>query len=159
MNRVISWLQNVFVNVILSLSLVSFAFLLNVAVGFDNSSQAQAKPLTPEATQYEVDGEDNPFKAEQDAGKENLQDTANRFFAETKKPQDAPEITKEIGENLNKPARETQQKAEGVLETIKEKLNLDQPIYPGTKEFVNDVQDNIQETAKGAKQAVDNIAP
>lgn len=159
MNRVISWLKNVFAHVILTLSLVGIAFLLNITVGFDNSSQAQAKPLTPEATQYEVDGEENPFKAEQEAGKENLQDTANRLFAENKKPQDAPEITKEIGENLNKPARETKQKAEGVLDTIKEKLNLDQPIYPGTKEFVNDVQDNIQETAKGAKQAVENAAP
>jgi hypothetical protein len=60
MNRLISWLQSVFVRVILTLSLVGIAFLLSAAVGYGNSFQAQAEPLTPEATQYQVNSKDSP---------------------------------------------------------------------------------------------------
>ena len=151
MNRVISWMQNAFVRGIVSLSIVGMAFLFNVALGFDNSLQAEAEPYTPEATQYQVNSNESPFR-------ENDQEKVNEIFEDNKNPQTAPETTQKIGESINKPARETKQKAEGILDTIKEKLNLDQPIYPGTKEFVNDVQEQAEETVEGVKQAVDKAA-
>jgi hypothetical protein len=144
-------MQNAFVRGIVSLSIVGMEFLFNVALGFDNSLQAEAEPYTPEATQYQVNSNESPFR-------ENDQEKVNEIFEDNKNPQTAPETTQKIGESINKPARETKQKAEGILDTIKEKLNLDQPIYPGTKEFVNDVQEQAEETVEGVKQAVDKAA-
>ncbi len=149
MNRVISWMQNAFVRVVVSLSIVGMAFLFNVALGFDNSFQAQAEPYTPEATQYQVNSKESPFR-------ENVQEKVNEIFEDNKNPQTAPETTQKIGDSINKPVRETKEKAEGILDTIKEKLNLDQPIYPGTKEFINDVQEQAEETVKGTQQAIDD---
>lgn len=164
---------------------VGITFLSSTLLVLGNSSNANAAALTPEATQYQVDG--NPFQAEQDAGEKNAQDTANRLFQENKQPLEAPETTQKIGEALTKPAKATKQKLEGiagnikdtaedvqntaknayedqktkpktnvknVFETVKEKLNLDEPIYPGTKEFINDVEEKAEETVKGSQQAV-----
>ena len=149
MNQVISWLQNVLVRVVLTLSLVGVAFLASAALGYGNSFQAQADPLTPEATQYQVASDSSPFQAEQDRGKENFQNSANELFKQNKRPQAPSETTKEIGETLTKPAKNTKGTLEGVAENIKEKLNLDQPIYPGTKEFLNDVQDTVEDAVPG----------
>jgi hypothetical protein len=181
MNRLISRLQNNLIRAVLTVSLVAVAFGFGVGNGF----QANAEALTPEATQYQVDG--NPFKAEQEAGKENFQNSANKLFQENKKPLEAPETTQKIGEALTKPAKATKQNLEGiagniqdtaddvqqkgenayeeqknkpksdlkdVFENIKEKLNLDEPIYPGTKEFINDVEEKAEETVKGTQRAV-----
>jgi hypothetical protein len=52
-------MQNAFVRVVVSLSIVGMAFLFNVALGFDNSFQAQAEPYTPEATQYQVNSNES----------------------------------------------------------------------------------------------------
>ena len=148
MKQVLSRLQNVLVRVVLTLSLVGVAFFTSAVFGYGNSFQAQAKPLTPEATEYQVDSDSSPFKAEQDAGKENFQNSANELFKQNKQPQAPSETTKEIGENLTNPAKNAKGTLEGVAENIKEKLNLDQPIYPGTKEFLNDVQDNVDNVDK-----------
>lgn len=120
MNRVISWLQNLLMRVILTLSLVGIAFLMSPALGYDNSFQAQAKPLTPEATQYQVNSEDSPF---QDDEQEDQQGKANELFKENKRPQAASETTKEIGENLSKPAKATKQKLENMGDSVREKLS------------------------------------
>ncbi len=181
MNCLIDQLHNNFIRVVLTVSLFAVAF----GFGFGNELQANAEALTPEVTQYQVDG--NPYKAEQDAGKEKFQDSANKLFQENKRPLEAPETTQKIGEAITKPAKATKQKLEGiarniqdtaedvqekaksayeeqknkprsdvkgVLENIKEKLNLEEPIYPGTKEFINDVEDKAEETVKGTQRAV-----
>lgn len=138
MNRVISWLQNVLVSVTITSSLLTIAFFFNPALGYGNSFQAAlAAPLTPEATTYQVNDHDSPFR-------DNDQEKVNSLFEEYKKPQPAPETAKEIGDNLSKPAKETKEKAEGVLDTIKEKLNLDQPLYPGTKEVLDDAVNAVR---------------
>lgn len=168
----IIWLQNRFFRVVSTLCLIGITLLINTTLGFDSTLSAHAKAMTPEAEQYQVDG--NPFQAEQDAGKENLQDTANRLFKENKRPLEAPETTQKIGEALTKPAKATKQKLEeakdkvqektkdaynnqqnqpavgikNIVETVQEKLNLDQPIYSGTKEFINDVQDQAEKIVK-----------
>ncbi len=120
MNRVISWLQNLLMRVILTLSLVGIAFLISPALGYDNSFQAQAEPLTPEATQYQVNSKDSPF---QDDEQEDQQGKANELFKENKRPQAASETTKEIGENLTKPAKATKQKLENMGDSVREKLS------------------------------------
>ena len=120
MNRVISWLQNLLMRVILTLSLVGIAFLISPALGYDNSFQAQAEALTPEATQYQVNSKDSPF---QDDEQEDQQGKANELFKENKRPQAASETTKEIGENLTKPAKATKQKLENMGDSVREKLS------------------------------------
>lgn len=177
----ISLLINRLFRVILTISLMIVSTVLGVGNGFI----ANAAALTPEATQYQVDG--NPYQAEQDAGKENFQNSANKLFEQNKNPQEAPELTQKIGDAITQPAKATKQKIEGIagnvqevadtvkdkatnayeeqknkpksdikdaLENIKEKLNLDEPIYPGTKEFINDVEEKAEETVKGTQQAV-----
>jgi predicted PurR-regulated permease PerM len=118
MNQVISWLQNVLVRVVLTLSLVGVAFLASAALGYGNSFQAQADPLTPEATQYQVASDSSPFQAEQDRGKENFQNSANELFKQNKQPQAPSETTKEIGETLTKPAKNTKGTLEGVADVV-----------------------------------------
>lgn len=180
MNSVI-WIKKRFFQAALTFSLLGIACLFSVGSGLI----ANAAALTPEATQYQVDG--NPYRAEQEAGKENFQNSANKLFEQNKNPQEAPELTQKIGEAITQPAKATKEKIEGiagnvqeaadtvkdkaasayeeqrnkpksdatdVFENIKEKLNLDEPIYPGTKEFINDVEDKAEETVKGTQQAV-----
>jgi predicted PurR-regulated permease PerM len=134
MNRLISWLQSVLVRVILTLSMVGIAFLLSATLGYGNSFQAQAQPLTPEATQYQVNSKESPFRDDE-------QEKVNQLFEDNKQPQTAPETTQKIGDNLSTPAKSIKENIESIGDTVREKLNLDQPIYPGTKEFLNDVQD------------------
>jgi predicted PurR-regulated permease PerM len=113
MNRIISWLPNLNLRKILTVFLVGMAFLVMQAFSYGNQLQAQAKPLTPEASAYDVDqSEPEQIKNENDLvgqSRRNLKDTADN---------------------------------------IREKLNLDQPIYPGTKEFLNDVQDSVKDATK-----------
>lgn len=124
MNRVISWLQKVVVRVVLALSVVGIAFLINAAISFDNSFQAQAEPLTPEATRYHVNSKDSPFR-------DNQQEKVNQLFKENKNPQSAPESTQEIGENLTKAQKTIKKNLESAADSIQEKLNLDQPPLSG----------------------------
>lgn len=131
MNRIFSWLQNTFVRIILTLSLVGIAFLLSAVFDYDNSFQAQAEPLTPEATQYQVNSKDSPFR-------ENEQEKVNSLFQENKQPQTAAKSTQEIGKAISKPAKTVKQNIENVAGNVREKLNLDQPLYPGKKEVLDD---------------------
>ncbi|WP_088893224.1 hypothetical protein [Leptolyngbya ohadii] len=45
--------------------------------------------------------------------------------------------------NLEKTADDAQGGLDDVVDNVREKLNLDQPLYPGTKEFINDVKDSV----------------
>lgn len=183
----VTLLKKRFFKAALTLSLLGITCLFSAVFGIGNGFIANAAALTPEATEYQVNG--NPYQAEQEAGKENFQNSANKLFEQNKNPQEAPELTQKIGEALTKPAKSTKQKIEGIagnvqeaadtvkdkavnayeeqtnkpksdvkdaLENIKEKLNLDQPIYPGTKEFINDVEEKAEETVRGTQQAVKN---
>lgn len=113
MNRLMSWLPNL--RQILTVFLVAFAFWTVQVFGYSNLLQAQAKPLTPEATSYEVDATS----------------------------------TDEI-QNDNKLVENARQDLKSTADNVREKLNLDQPLYPGTKEFLNDVQES-------AKDAIDTV--
>ena len=131
MNQIIGRLQTLKLPKFITVFLVAFAFLVIPAFCYNQSILAQAEPLTPETTQYQVNSKDSPFR-------DNEQEKVNQIFEDTKKPQAASETTKEIGENLNKAPKAAKRSLGGVAENIKEKLNLDQPLYPGTKEVLDD---------------------
>lgn len=124
MNQLISWLQSVLVRVIVTSFLVGSTLLLSAVLGYGNSFQAQADPLTPEATSYQVD------RTDVETFNDQAQDQGNDLI------------------------KNSQNKLESAVDNIREKLNLDQPIYPGTKEFLNDVQNQAEDTVKGAQDAV-----
>jgi uncharacterized protein YjbJ (UPF0337 family) len=163
MNLLSVWLKNVMVYVGL------IALLFSSIFGFGQELQAQAEPLTPEATMYQVNSPDSPFR-------KNEQEKANQLFQENKRPVTTPpKLTQEIGNNINKSASNIKQTIEGVAdnvkdkaasayeeqrnkpktdikdiaENIKDKLNLDQPLYPGTKEFIEDVKEKVQKPFQG----------
>lgn len=75
--------------------LIAIALLSGIALNSATSLQAQAAPLTPEATQYQVNSQHSPFR-------ENDQEKVNALFKENKQPQTASETTKELGEALTK---------------------------------------------------------
>lgn len=145
MNRIVSWLQTISRRAIITLCLVVTAFLMNATIDYDNSLQAQAKPLTPEATKYEVNSPDSPSStAFQSQGRpltpeatkyevnsydspfrENDQEKVNQLFKENKRPQTASETTREIGENLSKPQKTIKKSIEKAADNVKENLKLD----------------------------------
>lgn len=137
MNRVISRIENGLVRRFITILLIVIAFLIGVTIDYENSFQAQAEPLTPEATKYQVNSPDSPFR-------ENDQKKVNQLFKENKRPQKASETTKEIGENLSNPAKVTKQKLENLADTVREKLNLDQPLHSGTKKVFDDTANAVR---------------
>lgn len=131
MNQIINRLPTLKFPKFITVFLVTFAFLVIPAFIYNSSIQAQAEPLTPEVTQYQVNSKDSPFR-------ENEQEKVNQIFEDNKNPQAASETTKQIGENLNKAPKAAKRSLGDAAENIKEKLNLDQPLYPGTKEVLDD---------------------
>lgn len=49
---------------------------------------------------------------------------------------------------------ESQNPIQGVIDNVREKLNLDEPLYPPTKELLDSAQDPAQDTQDTAQQAV-----
>lgn len=125
MNRVISWLQSIKVRQILTVFLVVLTFFVGTAFDkYGNELQAQAETVTPEATEYHV----GPAGA-QDVVRDAKQATKN-----------AQESTKETGNNL--------------FDTIREKLNLDEPIDPGTKQAAEQLKETASEVVKAPQRAL-----
>lgn len=46
-----------------------------------------------------------------------------------------------------------QEKLGNAADTVREKLNLDQPLTPETKRFAKDVQENVESTAESVKRS------
>jgi predicted PurR-regulated permease PerM len=134
MNRLISWLQTFVVRVSLTFSLIGIALFFSAMLSNGNSLQAQASPLTPEATEYQVNSNDG-------ASKKIDQEKVNQLFKDYKQPQTASETTEQIGESLSNAPKTIKESLENAADNVREKLNLDQPIYPGTKEFLEDIQE------------------
>lgn len=131
MNRVISWLQSVKLSQILTAFLVVLTFLVSTTFDIHGYQlQAQAEPVTPEATEYKTQPIENDpaFKAErikEDAEK------ANKLLADEGK------------QVKNKAAEYSQEKGKNLFDTVKEKLNLDEPIDPGTKQAAEQLKETV----------------
>lgn len=55
-------------------------------------------------------------------------------------------------------ATDAENGASDVLDNIREKLNLDQPIAPSTKKFIESVKNNVEEAVTPAPKAVEKAA-
>ncbi|MDM9380433.1 hypothetical protein QUB80_06920 [Chlorogloeopsis sp. ULAP01] len=118
MNRVITWIEGIHLRQIVTVLLVTIAFLFSTAFGNSYQHSAQAKALTPEAQQYHSEG----------------------------------------GEEFQKAVKDTQESGKNILESAKEniieKLNLNEPIPPATKEFFQDVKENTQQAVKNPQVVI-----
>lgn len=130
MKRVISSLQNIKLRQILTIFLVSLTFLFSTAFDIHgNQLQAQAEPVTPEATKYKVDNAD---QAEVKA--ERIEEDAEK----------SAKLLKDEGIKVtNRAAESAKDPNKNIFESIKEKLNLDEPIDPGTKKAVRQLEDAV----------------
>jgi len=125
MNRVISWLQSIRLRQIITVFLVGLTFFISTAFDkYGNELQAQAEPVTPEATNYKLDKTDTQLRINAENVKEKAQDTAKN----------AKESTQDAGKNL--------------FQNIREKLNLDEPIDPGTKQVIKQIEETASEVVK-----------
>lgn len=135
MNRVISWLQSVRLRQICTIFLASITFLVSTAFDIHGSQlQAQAEPVTPEATNYKVDKTENQAEIKTERIKENAEKSAKLLADEGK------QVTNRAAESAKEPNK-------NIFEAVKEKLNLDEPIDPGTKKAVRQLEDTV--TGKG----------
>lgn len=64
----------------------------------------------------------------------------------------------EVARPDRQPTSDTEKDATGVLDNIREKLNLDQPIAPSTKKFIESVKDNVGEAVTPGQEAVEKAA-
>ncbi|MUL35264.1 hypothetical protein [Gloeocapsopsis dulcis] len=120
-----SWLQRIKLRQIVTVFLVALAFMVSTAM------QVQAEPVTPEATSYQIDRVDSQGRPK-----------AEKLREETAKEE------RFLEEEGYKPATKTaaekaQDKNKGVFENIKDKLNLDEPIDPGTKKAAEQIKEAV----------------
>lgn len=127
MKRVISWLKNISLRQILTVFFVSITFLFSSVDIHGNQLQAQAEPVTPEATEYKVE---NQAEIKAERIKENAEKSAKLLAEEGKL------VT-------NRAAESAQDSNKNIFESVKEKLNLDEPIDPGTKQAVRQLEDTV----------------
>ena len=143
MKRVISLLESIRLRQIVTVFLVVLTFLVSTAFDiYGNQLQAQAEPVTPEATEYKVDAESQlEMKAERT--KENAEKSAKLLAEEGKQVKDrAAESAQESGKNI--------------FDSIREKLNLDEPIDPGTKQAAEELKETAEEVVKAPQRALND---
>lgn len=112
MNRAICWFRNHFLRQTLIVFLVGMTALV-IQGCFTNPLLAQAEPVTPEATSYQVDNSDR-----------------DRL------------------ENDNKLVERSRNNLKDTADNVREKLNLDEPVALGTKDFLKSAQKKVEETVK-----------
>ena len=67
-----------------------------------------------------------------------------------------PEATSyEVARPDRQPTSDTEKDSSGVLDNIREKLNLDRPIAPSTKKFIKSVKNNVGEAVTPAREAAE----
>lgn len=128
MNRVVSWLQSIRLRQIITVFLVVLTFFVANAFGiYGNQLQAQAELLTPEASEYKPD---SSMSARGERVKEDAEKSAKLLEKEGIK------VTNRAAESAKKPN-------ENLFDSIREKLNLDEPIDPGTKQAGEQLKETL----------------
>lgn len=128
MNRVFSWLQSIRLRQIVTVFVVVLTFLVANAFGIDGTQlQAQAEPVTPEARDY---GVDTSLGARAERVKEDAEKSAKLLEEEGIK------VTNRAAESAKDPNK-------NIFDSIREKLNLDEPIDPGTKQAAEQLKETI----------------
>lgn len=143
MKRVTSWLQSIKIKQIITVFLVGLTFLISSAFEIHgNQLQAQAEPVTPEATQYKVDGGESEAEIKANRIKDNAEKSAKLLE----------------DEGINIKSRAAEDKGKNIFETVKEKLNLDEPIDPGTKKAGEQLKEAAEEVVKAPQKALKDIS-
>lgn len=140
--RTISLMKNIRLRQIVTVFLVVLAFLVSTA--FDirgNDLQAWAEPVTPEATSYNTTKGEVPNRMKAERIEENAEKSAKLLEKEGIK------VTNRAAEAAKDPNK-------NIFESIKEKLNLDEPIDPGTKEFVEEIKEGASGAVKAPTRAL-----
>lgn len=106
---------------------ISIALAVGFAIGY-LVPDANAKPATPEAAEYDVQGETY-----------NLEIRSDRSNA----PVGSPDLNRDIQSNL-----------QDAIDNVREKLNLDQPLYSGTKEVIDDVQESVSDVIENTEEVL-----
>ena len=123
MNQVIHWLQSIRLRQMITVFLVGLTFFVSTA--FDthgNLLQAQAETSNQRSM--------NQASIKAERIKENAEKSAKLLADEGKQVKNrAAESTQDIGKNP--------------IDTIREKLNLDEPIDPGTKQAAEELKDTV----------------
>lgn len=133
MKRVISLLKNIRLRQIVTIFLLILTFL--VGTTFDphaNQLQAQAAQASTEKANYDSDTSNAIIRTRMERVKEDEEKAAKLLEEEGIK------VTNRAAESAKDPNK-------NLFESIKEKLNLDEPIDPGTKEFVEETKEAASE--------------
>lgn len=92
--------------------LVGVTLFISVALQWHNMPQAQAATLTPEAKQYQVNSGNDQVQHDLNQTRDNVE---------------------EAGNGVAKSLKQT-------AETVREKLNLDEPLPEGTRDFFKQIR-------------------
>ena len=142
MKRVTSWLQSIKIKRIITVFLVGLTFLVGSAFDIHgNQLQAQAEAVTPEATQYQVEG-----KSDAEVKVDRIKDNAEK----------SAKLLQDEGINIKNRAAEV--KGKNIFENIKEKLNLDEPIDPGTKKAGEQLIEAAEDIVKAPQKALTDVS-
>jgi hypothetical protein len=142
MKRITSWLQSIKIKQIITVFLVGLTFLVGSAFDIHgNQLQAQAEAVTPEATQYKVEG-----KSDAEVKVDRIKDNAEK----------SAKLLQDEGINIKNRAAEV--KGKNIFENIKEKLNLDEPIDPGTKKAGEQLIEAAEDIVKAPQKALNDIS-
>ncbi|NJO74761.1 MAG: hypothetical protein HC833_13955, partial [Leptolyngbyaceae cyanobacterium RM1_406_9] len=120
--------------------LVFLAGILFLTASFGVFGEAIADVEKPQATTYDRGNYNNEISEPDTDGRATYGGRNNRPDAAL---ENSPQVER------------AQDGLKGVADNVREKLNLDQPIYPGTKEFIDDVKNKVEETVEGAERAVE----
>lgn len=143
MNCVISRLQSIKIKQIITVFIVGLTFLISSAFDINgNLLQAQAEPVTPEATQYKVDSNESEAEIKANRIKENAEKSAKLLE----------------DEGINIKNRAAEDKGKNIFETVKDKLNLDEPIDPGTKKAGEQLKEAAEDVVKAPQKALKDIS-
>lgn len=140
MKQVITWLQSIKIKQIITILMVVTAILFSTVDMYGNQLLAQAEPITPEATEYNAHGVKNNAEIKAERIKEDAEKSAKLLADE--------------GIQVKNRAAETQGK--NIFETVKEKLNLDEPIDPGTKMAGEQLKEVAEEVVKAPQKVLEN---
>lgn len=161
MNRIISWLRNVTVRVIITTLIVVIPVFISGMLGYGNAFQAQAKALTTQYNSAEVKGADVVNTADPKDVKENAQQAAEATRQRTRDDKEtrAEDAAEPKARNATRNAQEsTQDTGKNLAENIREKLNLDEPLPPSTKKFLNSSENVVDKTIKTTKEGLQDAA-
>lgn len=119
---------------IISTLILSIALFVGILFSGNVTFSAAAAPVTPETAQYEIDRSHSPAQAGE-AIKNRAQNYKQELDQEANYTKKGARIA----------ADKTGNKLEEIADTVREKLNLDEPLPQSTKDFLGDVKEGFDD--------------